>query len=44
MKPKGQSDAVAARFAAKLFTTCGASVPEARWQFMNNFGCPILSR
>jgi hypothetical protein len=25
MKPKGQSDTVAARFAAKLFTVCGAS-------------------
>jgi hypothetical protein len=38
MKPKGQSDTVAARFAAKLFTTCGASFPKARWQLMNNFG------
>jgi hypothetical protein len=38
MKPNGQSDTVAARFAAKLFTTCGASFPNARCQFMNNFG------
>jgi hypothetical protein len=28
MKPKGQSDIVAARFAPKLFTACGASFPQ----------------
>jgi hypothetical protein len=38
MTTNGQSDIVAARFAAKLFTTCPASFPKARWQLMNNFG------
>jgi hypothetical protein len=28
MKPKGQSDIVAARFAAKLFTVCRAGFPQ----------------
>jgi hypothetical protein len=38
MKPKGQSDTVAARFAAKLFTIRAAAFSRARWQPMNNFG------
>jgi hypothetical protein len=38
MKPKGQSDTVAARFAAKLFTIGCAGFPMARSQIMNNFG------
>jgi uncharacterized membrane protein len=38
MKPKGHSDTVAARFAARLFTICCTRFLKARWQIMNNLG------
>jgi hypothetical protein len=36
MKPEGQSDLIAARFAAELFMIRCAGFSWARWQLMNN--------